>query len=222
MDIDDSLDDDIVRTLRHAAPRTTPVSERVENELARMTVAARTNQVPAGPDKERGRRVVIRGAILGVVLMAGAGAAAASTATSWISSWADTPALEFTYTLPSGSTCESRIGGLELPPGFEDQESEILEHIASIDVMATIDLDGAIAAARSSRDMWFETDEGVDVPAWYGTKYYPSPDREYSMAVQSGLREVIFDELERRGMDVRSDPGLIRLEGETKCPEAKG
>ncbi|MEI2269585.1 hypothetical protein OHB93_09710 [Microbacterium sp. No. 7] len=222
MDMDDSLDDDIVRKLCDAAPTTTAVSERVENELARMTVVARNDQVPAGPDRQRSRRVVIRGAIVGVVLIAGAGAAAANTATSWISSWADTPALEFTYTLPSGSTCESRIGGLELPTGFEDQESEILEYIAAIDVMATIDLDGAIAAARSSRDVWLETDEGVDVPAWYGTEHYPSPDREYSMAVQSGLREVIFEELERRGMDVWSDPGLIRLEGETKCPEAKG
>lgn len=162
------------------------------------------------------------GAILGAVVLAGAGAATATAATRWISSWAATPVLQFTYTLPSGATCESRFGALELPPELAEQEPALLEYLAALDVMETIDVDAEIATARSDRNRWHETDEGVDVPAWYGTENYPSPDREYSLAVQNGIHRLVRDELVRRGLEVAGEPALIHLEGETKCPGAEG
>lgn len=162
------------------------------------------------------------GAILGAVVLTGAGVATATAATQWISSWAATPVLQFTYTLPSGATCESRFGALELPPELAEQESALLEYLAALDVMDTIDVDTEIATARADRNRWRETEEGVDVPAWYGTENYPSPDREYSMAVQNGIHQLVLDELARRDLEVSSEPALIRLEGETKCPGAEG
>ncbi|MDL5351061.1 hypothetical protein [Microbacterium sp. zg-YB36] len=222
MDMDDPLDEDFEQVLQSAAPKTTTVSNRVEDELARMTVAARTDDALARRADRWNRPGVATGAIVGALLLTGAGVAAASAGTNWIFPWAETPAVEFSYTLPSGKTCESRIGGLSLSPEFESQETDILKYLAGLDVMDAIDIDEEIAAARSNRDVWMETDEGIDVPAWYGTEYYPSPDREYSMAVQKALREVIFDELERRGLDPRGGQGLLGLEAETKCPGAEG
>lgn len=222
MNMDDALDDDVEQRLRAAAPKTTAVNGRVEDELARMAVTAGTDRAQSGAGGRWSRSGAVAGAVFGVVIMAGAGVAAASNAEDWVFPWADAPALEYSYTLPSGSVCDARIGGLELPSAFADQESEILEYLASLDVMRTVDVDGEIAAARSNRDMWHENEAGTDLPAWYGTEYYPSPDREYSMAVQSGLQEVIFDELQRRGIVVSTDPGTIGLEGETKCAEVEG
>jgi hypothetical protein len=93
--------------LRAGMPARTVVTPSIEDELARMTVAA-GDGVAAGDRPRRTKRVAVFGAAL-VVLLGGAGAATAATISEW-SWWAENPEGKYYYTAPTGESCEVRIG----------------------------------------------------------------------------------------------------------------
>jgi hypothetical protein len=217
-------DDEIERMLNSSAPKTTLVTAQIEDELALMSVHARTDHVPS----RRTRRVSPKVAALGLVgalVLGGGGAAAAVTGGWWTSWWANEPDAVVQYTLPSGAECEQRIGGLVVGTGYEPIRDFARQWYADADLDAIIaaGVDEQIAAQRADRERWFMEDDGTKLPAWYGTDLYATPDEEYANAVNASI-QVAFDEaLQESGLDLTIAPegrGLS-VAGEISCPGAK-
>lgn len=203
----DPLDD----LLDEAGPVTTRVTHAIEDELARMSVAARTDERPA-----RAARGVTRAAVFGVatvVLLGGAGAAAAST---WglLPWWQQEVPGSFSVTLPSGVECEFEfIGNLQGPTPVISEETA--EYLRSVDIASVIDVDAEIRQQRAAPPSVARIN-GEDVPVGYGTENHPSPDVEYYLAVPAAVTTAVAAELQRDGYDV--DPGDFSWQSEASCP----
>jgi hypothetical protein len=123
---------DLDDLLTHAAPRDIVVTPAIEDELARMTIAARTDH----GRHSRGRRHLSRAATVGIstaIVLATAGAAAAAAFGPWYSGWAEDPVATITYTVPSGDTCERRIGAIAgADPDMRVAVQDFLPHPTSL------------------------------------------------------------------------------------------
>jgi hypothetical protein len=216
-------DDAMTRMLTASAPRTIALTPAVEDELARMSVAARTDTKPAASRKRLTPRVAAV-ALAGVLVLGGAGAAAAATGGWWSSWWAAEPDGVAHYTLPSGTQCEHRIGGLMIGMRYEHIREFARDWYATADLDAIVadGVDEHIAAARADMDRWFWADDGTRQPAWYGTEHYPSPDQEYLDAAQQSISAALNDALEDSDLDLTIAPEGRGLEisGEISCPGA--
>ena len=213
--------DSFAQMLGGAAPRVSTITPSVEDELARMAVASRTDTASAGSTKRRVPRMAAIG-LAAVLVIGGAGAAAAATGgfTSW---WADEPDATFVFTLPSGAACEARWGNVM--GGFADKAAReaAREYLGTVDEVDPVVIDAEIRRMRADRDVWLQHPDGSKEPAWYGTENYKSPDAEYQQAVSVVVGNELWEELERQGFDV--EPGEnergLSIEGEISCPGAQ-
>jgi hypothetical protein len=210
-------DDAMTRMLTASAPRTTPLTPAVEDELARMSVAARTDTRPAVSRKRLAPRVAAV-ALAGVLALGGAGAAAAATGDWWSSWWGGEPDGVLRYTLPSGAACEHRIGGLMTGTANEEVRVAAREWFDTVDLAAEIDVEAELEWIRED-DVLVEGPDGELVPAEVDPR---TEDSIYSRAVTVAIDTALTNALERQGFDLEWDDGERGLswEGEAICPGA--
>ncbi|MEV8370054.1 hypothetical protein [Microbacterium sp. NPDC064584] len=197
--------------LDDAGPATTLVTDAIEDELARMSVAAQTDHRPA----RAGRGFTRAGAIgvAAVVLLGGAGAAAASTG-GLLPWWQQESPDSFSVTLPSGMNCEFQvIGNLQGPTPAISEETAA--YLRSVDIAAILDVDAEIQKQRMAPPSVARLN-GKDVQIGYGTENYPSPDVEYVSAVPAAVTTAVAAELQRNGYDV--DPDDFSWQSDAICP----
>ena len=213
--------DPFEQELSGAGPRVSTITPSVEDELARMAVAARTDSARSEPSKRRVPRVAVIG-LAAALVIGGAGAAAAATGgfTSW---WADDPDAAYTFTLPSGAVCEARWGNVMGSYADKAAREAAREYLGTIDDIDQADIDSEIARMRADRDSWLQNDDGTQEPAWYGTENYKSPDTEYSQAVSLVVSNALWEELRRQGfvLDAGENERGLSVDGEMNCPGAQ-
>ncbi|UFU06966.1 hypothetical protein [Ruania halotolerans] len=199
-------DDGLDARLRSAAPRT-PVADAVTDDgIARLVGVTRRASRP-----RRWRRLAAVGVTAGVVV-AGAGAAAADGLLGWTwSPWAQDPDQSYTYTLPSGIECESRIGNVRHPD--PEVTSAVHEVLSEDGILERVDIDGMLQIMRTEERVHVLSD-GTEVDAGYGTGYYPDIDNEYQQAVGRAVSEYVMEELAER--DIEMETGSWG--GEAQCP----
>lgn len=197
-----------------SAPSTPAPSAALHAEAVAMIATVST--ADATTSRRRLPRVAVIGIVGGALLGVGGVAAAATTLGDW-SPWAQQPDAAFTYTLPSGAVCEQRMGNVQAA----DQEAAqaARDWLAEVDVFALADVDGRIQMFREDPDHTRVLEDGTEVPAGYGTDEYFSPDREYDLAVNHAVAEMIVDELARQGFDVYNID--LSIEGEGICDGAQ-
>jgi hypothetical protein len=201
-------DDPALDALLDASSPPTPQGDAMTPAEARALVASALDQAAAAPRRRPGRRRALVVGAAAVMGLAGIGAAAAAvTQIDW-SGWASDPDVAYTFTLPSGATCEARIGGTigASNESVDQARAFFREH----DVLAMVDVDAEIARMRAEEDRAVIIDDaGTQVDASYGTAYYPSPDEEYQWAVSKVVGELFADELEWQGGALDSHSGAI-------------
>lgn len=200
--------------LAASAPPVTPQTPALIDELARMAAAAGARSGIERPRRRPTRTATV--SIAAVLVLAGAGTAAAGAFGPWTAPWAETPDARTTFTLPSGATCEARLGNIE---GVDPASTAaIQDYLAHVDIEAVIDVDAQIAAMRADTDRFAIDADGSLVSGNYGTPGYPSPDAEYNQAHAAAISAAITAELTRQGFDTIGSG--ISFEGETQCPGA--
>lgn len=200
-------DDALSALLDRSAPRVPGPTLGEQTALARMAAAAPTG----GRTTRRGRGAII-GAVGAVVALAGTYTAAAATDNlPWDKEYVD-PDLLFTYTLPSGARCEEHlIAGT-------DEASKVVRDLAhSTDLVAQADVDAEIASLREGPSTTTLGDGSV-VPSGPDTPYYFSPDREYSMAMDTAVGKLIQKRLDEKGIHFEGDQWSSSAE--LQCPGA--
>lgn len=154
----------------------------------------------------RGRRVVAGIALSAVLAGAGVGAAAATGLWSW---WAETPALAYEFTLPSGEACEVRYGLMSTDPtttapiGDSDLDPGLAEWLTMTDVVAAADVDAAVAAIEAGELGVFTArleDDGTLTSVEVVSDETTDPDRVYAASVEYAVAEVINAEAVARGL----------------------
>ncbi|PPF11422.1 hypothetical protein C5C74_07870 [Rathayibacter sp. AY1E8] len=175
--------------LDESAPPT-PLAEAVsDSSLREMIRGAEWNA-------RRGRRQATpRALVIGTVValtLGGTGAAAAATLSGW-EPWVANPDSVVHFTLPSGRECELRSVAKE---GDPEDIKEMQDVLRTTDVLALADVDGELARIVA-RDVTVRGDDGdTVVPA---TELY-SEDELYRQAVEGAIINVVWDELEDRGV----------------------
>lgn len=210
--------DGLAQRLTDSAPGVTELTPALEDELARMSVAAQRETKPA----RSGRRILPRTAavvVAGVLAFGGAGAAAAATGGWWTSWWAGDPDYEYYYPLPSGAQCEVLLGNITVTAGPPEVEGAIEEILSADDLVAADEIATEIARMRADKDVWWVGTGGAKEPAWYGTEHYPSPDQEYSNAIGNVITAHVSRELRQHGFD--TDQIGYSIEQENNCPGAE-
>ncbi|MCC2032686.1 hypothetical protein [Microbacterium allomyrinae] len=198
-----------------AAPSRTIVTPAIEDELARMTVAAKDEGRSADRPR-RAKRTAAVGVIL-AVLLGGAGAATAATIGEW-PWWAEKPDGKYFYTAPSGEACEVRIGKFESSdPAVEAIMRDVQGWEVALD-------DGAIAAAFEAEKETHRQFE-ADMRAQGNEPYVQSEAVLYELAIYRVIQEYADDKLAAQGVDLRevsNGPLELGWSGEIKCAEATG
>ena len=194
------------RALAAAGALIAPRSPELERELVRLT--ARTKSAA----RSRGRRRSGVVATTGTLVLLFAGGAAAAAATGLWHPWAEEPDGTFQYTLPSGATCEERVG--DIHAGNPDVRSAIQEIFRSTDVVARADVgtfeerlrgdDGAVALA----ERWIETGS---------TTLTSTDDVLTQMATSRAVIDVVMIELDERGFDPEEPENMISVRGQAIC-----
>jgi hypothetical protein len=134
-----------------------------------------------------------RSVAIGTVLLltlGGAGAAAAATISGW-EPWVENPDAVVHFTLPGGASCEYRIVAKDT--GSSADFIAARDYLRSTDVLALADIDGELARVSSRM---VGPDDGSAVPA---TSVY-SEDQLYYQGVTGAINNVIWDEMEARGI----------------------
>ncbi|MDF2563454.1 MAG: hypothetical protein K0R99_4900 [Microbacterium sp.] len=201
--------------LRAARPPRTVVTPSIEDELARMTVAAGGSVV----ERDRPRRVK-HAAALGValaVLLGGAGAAAAATIGEW-SWWAEDPDGKYYYTAPTGESCEVRIGKIESP--YPEVEA-MMRDIQGRGVVLDEDDIAAAFVVEKQLQHDYEADQRAQ-----GKDLYVQPDPVvYELAVYRVIQDYVDEKLAAQGIDLRQlSNGAFELgtSGEITCSAVPG
>lgn len=195
--------------LDRSAPRTPVPGPADEQVLLQMALAARDQARPVRWPKSA-RRTAGLAMALGLGLGgAGLGAAAVAGVDLPWSPWAQDPDVVLTYTLPSGATCEQRLGNAESPDPARIEA--LREYVSTHDLLALADIDGTIAEMRSEQHV-VSNDGGRPV------EYAMSADYEYRQAVTYAVAVLVFDELARQGFDDDTDMSFM---GEAHCPGAQ-
>jgi hypothetical protein len=175
--------------LDESAPPT-PLAEAVsDSSLREMVRGAEWNA-------RRGRRQATpRALVIGTVValaLGGTGAAAAATLSGW-QPYVANPDSVVHFTLPSGRECELRSVVRE---GDPEDIKEAQDVFRTTDVLALADIDGELARI-SAQDVTVRGDDGdTVVPA---TELY-SEDELYRQAAVNAITDVVWDELEDRGV----------------------
>lgn len=177
--------------LNDSAPSVPSSDQATKEALAELVAASR---IAATGRKRRSRRSVLVGSSLAVVL-AGGGAAAAAEIAGWNAPWADNPDGTLTFQLPSGGTCEQRLGDLKFQNG--EAEHVIRTWLGGRSIADVVDVNAAIAQVR---------DEGPEThvignkefTVGYGMEFY-DPDYEYVQAVWHAEGDAITAKLVQEG-----------------------
>jgi len=179
---------ELVALLDDAALKT-PMADAVPDSILDEMVQGARWAVRAS----RHRRVTPRSVAIGTVLvltLGGAGAAAAATISGW-EPWAENPDAVVHFTLPSGTACEYRMVAKDTstPADF----TAARDYLKSTDVLALADVEGQLARVTAAQ---VGSDEDSAVPA---TSVY-SEDQLYFQGVTGAINNVIWDEMEARGI----------------------
>lgn len=178
----------LVEILDSSAPGT-PMADAVPDSILSMMVLDARSELR----RSRHRRVTPRSVAIGTVLfltLGGAGAAAAATISGW-EPWVQNPDAIVHFTLPSGTACEYRIVANDT--GDPADFTAARDYLKSTDVLALADIDGELARV-TAREVG--PDDGSAVPA---TTVY-SEDQLYYQGVTGAITNVIWDEMEARGI----------------------
>ena len=147
--------------------------------------------------------------------MAVFGIGAAAMATGLWAPWAQTPDGTFTYTLPSGVSCEQRVG--DLHSENPDIQRAVQEIFATTDVVAESDI-----AARNERllteDSALEYAQAT-VDSNSSPGYGTIEDVIYGMAVRTAVLETVNEELVERGFQLTDERATMSLRGQSLCGE---
>ncbi|PTL71238.1 hypothetical protein C1I63_18540 [Rathayibacter caricis DSM 15933] len=194
--------------LDESAPPT-PLSDAVPDAALREMVRG------VEWDARRGRRSVTpRALVIGTVValtLGGAGAAAAATLSGW-EPWVENPDSVVHFTLPSGRACEFRSVAREGDPEDIKEAQKVLR---TTDVLALADVDGELARIVA-RDVTVRGENGdTVVPA---TEMY-SEDELYRQAVVGAITNVVWDELEERGVVDPVTGSDLSLGGQDDCAD---
>jgi len=208
---DGGLDD----LLLAARPARTVVTPPIEDELARMTVAA-DGAIVERDHPRRVKHVAALGFAL-AVLLGGAGAAAAASIGEW-SWWAEDPDGKYYYTAPTGESCEVRIGKIESP----DPEVEaVMRDIQGRGVVLDEDDIAAAFAVEKQLHEDYEADQRAQ-----GNEPYVQPDSVvYELAIYRVIQDYVDEKLAAQGIDLRDlSNGAFELgtSGEIKCSAVPG
>lgn len=164
-----------------------------------LTTMARAARRAARSPSRPGARLVL-GMSLAAALLGGAGVAAANDEVmrDWFGPMRD-PYVTYVYTAPSGAVCEERIGDAVAndPAAVE----ALRRWLRSVDVVAIVDVDAALAQLRS-----------------YGEhrEEHVGSDAEYQMAMGIAIVLAARAELERQGFA----PGSIdETSGDGRCAD---
>lgn len=203
--------DELDQVLRRLASPTTQITPAVEDELASMTIATRRAARPIV--RKRAWRLSLTA---GIPVVAVFGIGAAAMATGLWAPWAQTPDGTFTYTLPSGMTCEQRVG--DLHSENPDIQRAVQEIFATTDVVAESDVaaryerllteDSALEYAQAT------VDSNSGLPG-YGT----IEDVIYGMAVRTAVNNTVNEELVDRGFFQSDEQYSMSLRGQSLCGE---
>ncbi len=190
---------DLDALLSTSAPPTSPDGPERVAALEAMARDAR-------PTRRRVRRPLAIGA--GALALVLAGGAAAAAAFDWPVPWAVTT---YSFTLPSGATCETAVGNLQGPP---DAVAAAEEFLTREDLLDVIDLDAALADIEAGPRIHVLAD-GTEVDAGPGTEYWMGADLAYLLAYARAVGDALGDYLVAQGYD---DSG-VGLEGVLNCPD---
>jgi hypothetical protein len=175
--------DDILTAV---APRVSAQSPELTEAISAMASETRLEVRP----RRRLSRPLATG--LAAMLVVGGGATAAAAATWQWHPWAQDPDASFMVTMPSGAICEYRVGGVSGAPA-----DIVSAFVASHDIVALADVEGAIAQARADGQTMY--DENGDLqPAGPGTAMY-NADFEYQSALNLAVSELVKSHLEETG-----------------------
>ncbi|MCA1782954.1 MAG: hypothetical protein ABR500_01280 [Dermatophilaceae bacterium] len=191
-----------------------------ETEATRETLSAATSELVTSvttgtvtPTRARRRRRAAVAGITAVALFGGCVAAAAQS--GWLAPWADDPDGALTFTLPSGGTCEERIGNVKVSD--DEAQSMIRDWLEEHSLAEVADVDKALSELRADEGTAVRAD-GTEVKMGYGTAYYDE-DYEYYLAVKHAINRAIADKLTAEGFN---SPSLsFGLEGEVLCDGAR-
>ncbi len=186
-----------------------PLRDVPEAELSAAVADLVHRARGAGRPQRRRRRTVV-GATAAFLAVGGA-AAAATAIGGWTNPWAERPEAAMSFVLPSGTTCEERIGALQV----DDPQANAMVHdwLAGHTLDEVADVDTALATIRAQGDTWHRAD-GTDVAAGYGTPYYDA-DYEYAAAVSRAIATAVTDRLAEAGYT-----GIdYRWGGEVRCAD---
>jgi len=208
----DSLDD----LLDECAPSQSE-SLNLRTQFVAMAREARREAAPGRAS--RGWRVAV-GAGLGVLLVGGAGAAVAGGILNW-APWAEDPDISYSFTLPSGVECETRIlidstpdqagNGVSTPSAGADEfrswaQTADLYALADVDArLAELERHGGMPAdlARTQPGdeglMVVVTPSGLDVVPQ--TASGPTADDLYAHAVDLAMADVLAAKSTELGLD---------------------
>lgn len=210
----DEPDPRLDELLGESSPPTLLADRATTADLTEIVALARAEAAPDARKPIARRSIGIATAL--VIGIAGAGVGAAALTRSGWAPWLEDPDVMFTYTLPSGATCEQRIGGIE---GADPVEvAAVRDFFRTHDVMSMVDMDAEIALFRSGTNVHVNED-GFAEPVGPGSADYPSPDSEYGVVLSQAVGLLVFSELEANGT-ARDDPGVM-LQGQTECPDAQ-
>ncbi|WP_313479926.1 hypothetical protein [Microbacterium sp.] len=178
--------DALTSLLQRAQPHVSARSYDVDAEIRVM--AARTQQ--EARRRPHARRPLLAG--LAAFLVVAGGATAAAAATMQWDPWALEPDASFAVTMPSGTQCEYRYGGLD-----GTASEEVRSFIANNDIVAMADVEGVIARARAQGQAMYD-ENGELQPAGPGSAMYDA-DWEYQFALSQAVTDLIGDHLRARG-----------------------
>lgn len=201
--------DELDQVLRRLASSTTQITPQVEDELASLTIATMRAARPVA--RKRGWRLSLTA---GIPVVAVFGIGAAAMATGLWEPWAQTPDGTFTYTLPSGMTCEHRVG--DLHSENPDIQRAVQDIFATTDVVAESDI-----AARNERllteDSALEYAQAMVDGGLPG--HSTIEDVIYGMAVRTAVLKTVNEELVERGFFQTDERDMLSLRGQWLCGE---
>lgn len=161
--------------LDRSAPQLSEPDHLGESLIALVVSTRRAAQ----PRKRRQRRAVLIGTTTAMLIAGGTAAAAAIG--GWTAPWASQPLGTLTFTLPSGGTCEQRIGDLRIADARA--QSLVQKWLSDHTLAEVADVDAAVETIRAEPDQTWDNGSGdPPITFGYGTEHYDA-DYEYVDAV---------------------------------------
>ncbi|MFT4230101.1 MAG: hypothetical protein QM602_07430 [Microbacterium sp.] len=207
-DIHDPDEAALTALLERAAPAT-PFADAVDDdallELVRVTRGR-------NPRRRATARAVAFGTIIALAL-GGAGIATARTLPAW-EWWAQAPDSTMRFTLPSGAECEHWLvvrGGADA-----GTLATVQEYLRTTDLVALADVRSELARVVASDVVVQGEDGDTTVPAIE----HDSEDKLYFQAMTGAILNVVWDELEARGIVDAELGSNVSFSSQADCPGA--